>query len=429
MRIMVLGATGLIGSATCARLFEQGDEIVGVSRRPQRPGLIQQTSIPLDVARATTPEDWLPLLEGVDAVVNCAGTLQDAPGESTRGVHDRGIAALVTACERAGVRRFVHFSAVGVDRETPSAFSKTKQEGDAALMASKLDWVVLRPSVVIGRGAYGATALMRGLAALPVLPVMPDTKSLQLVHLEDVVETVVFFLKPGAPAREVLELVGPRRWSFVDTVHLFRRWMRWPPARELAVPSWIAGLVYKFGDAASLLGWRPPVRSTAGQEMRRGAVGDPGPWETVTRQTARDVEAMLAREPASVQERWFARMYLIKPLLFAVFGAFWIGTGLISLGPGWDHGMGLLAEGGLGETMSALAITAGALADIAIGIAILYRPTARYGLYAALAISITYAVVGSILVPRLWADPLGPMLKIWPIMVLNMVALAIREDR
>jgi hypothetical protein len=138
---------------------------------------------------------------------------------------------------------------------------------------------------------------------------------------------------------------------------------------------------------------------------------------------------MLAREPASVQERWFAGMYLIKPLLFAVFSAFWIGTGLISLGPGWDHGMGLLAEGGLGETMSSVAITAGALADIAIGLAILYRPTTRYGLYAALAISVTYAIVGTILVPRLWADPLGPMLKIWPIMVLNLVALAIREDR
>ena len=44
-------------------------------------------------------------------------------------------------------------------------------------------------------------------------------------------------------------------------------------------------------------------------------------------------------------------------------------------------------------------------------------------------ISIAYAVIGTILVPRLWTDPLGPMLKIWPIMVLNMVALAIREDR
>ena len=51
------------------------------------------------------------------------------------------------------------------------------------------------------------------------------------------------------------------------------------------------------------------------------------------------------------------------------------------------------------------------------------------GLYAALAITLAYATIGTILVPRLWIDPLGPMLKIWPILVLNLIALAIHEDR
>jgi hypothetical protein len=42
---------------------------------------------------------------------------------------------------------------------------------------------------------------------------------------------------------------------------------------------------------------------------------------------------------------------------------------------------------------------------------------------------VLYAIVGTILVPRLWADPLGPMVKIWPIIVLTFVALALRTDR
>jgi hypothetical protein len=74
-------------------------------------------------------------------------------------------------------------------------------------------------------------------------------------------------------------------------------------------------------------------------------------------------------------------------------------------------------------------VIAGALADIIIGIAILCRPLSRYGLWAALIISLTYAVIGTALVPRLWSDPLGPMLKIWPVLMLNLVAMAIREDR
>ena len=91
--------------------------------------------------------------------------------------------------------------------------------------------------------------------------------------------------------------------------------------------------------------------------------------------------------------------------------------------------MGLMREGRVDEPLASLAIISGATADILIGIAILYRPMTRYGLYAALMISIAYAIIGTILVPGLWSDPLGPMLKIWPVMVLNLVALAIREDR
>jgi len=88
-----------------------------------------------------------------------------------------------------------------------------------------------------------------------------------------------------------------------------------------------------------------------------------------------------------------------------------------------------MREGGVENPLAWLAVTAGAGADILIGLAIWYRPISRYGLYAGLMISITYAIIGTILVPRLWRDPLGPMLKIWPVIVLNMVALAVREDR
>ena len=85
--------------------------------------------------------------------------------------------------EIAGVRRVIHLSAIGVDRATPSAFSKTKRQAETALAKRDLDWVVLRPSVLIGRSAYGGSALLRGIAALPILPVLPDTAPIQPVIL------------------------------------------------------------------------------------------------------------------------------------------------------------------------------------------------------------------------------------------------------
>jgi hypothetical protein len=178
----------------------------------------------------------------------------------------------------------------------------------------------------------------------------------------------------------------------------------------------------------SVLGWRPPVRTAAQLEITRGAVGD---FDAVKRLGLhpKSLPDFFAAEPASVQERWFAGLYLLKPIVFAVISLFWISTAVVSLGPGWEHGIDLMREGSVIGTAAVLTVIAGALADLAIGVAIAYRPTSRYGLYAAIGISFIYSVIGTILVPRLWSDPLGPMLKIWPVLVLHFTALAILDDR
>ena len=87
MRVLVTGATGLIGAAVTARLIARGHEVRGMARhvtRAQR-RLPQVSWTRLDIARATRAEDWLPHLSGIDAVVNCAGALQDGPAQFARG--------------------------------------------------------------------------------------------------------------------------------------------------------------------------------------------------------------------------------------------------------------------------------------------------------------------------------------------------------
>lgn len=432
MRVLVTGAYGFLGSHITARLIADGHDVVGTGRdvtegRRRRP---DARWIALDFLKATRAADWLPHLAGVDAVVNCAGILQAEAGNSIRAVHVEAPRALFAACEKAGVRRFIQMSAVGADEARRSEFSKTKHEAEDALRASALAWVILRPSVVVGRAAYGGSALFRALAALPgFIPVLPESGRLRIVQVDDVAATVAFFLNEAAPARETIDLVGPQAQSMTEVLRAYRGWLGLPEARLWRVPHWLARAGYALGDFAGRLGWRPPVRSNAGYEIGFGADGDPARWTRLTGIAPRPLGTALASEPASVQEKWFARLYLLKPLIFATLALFWLGTGLLSLGPGYTIGESLMREGQIEGWLATLAIVGGGVSDIIVGLGIAVRRTSRWTLRASLVITLIYVALGTYLVPQLWIDPLGPMLKIWPVFVFTLVALAIHDDR
>jgi uncharacterized protein YbjT (DUF2867 family) len=430
VRILLIGASGFIGSAVAARLKREGHHVIGVGRAAGADArrVAVDGWIRLDLRAATTPGAWAPHLAGIEAVVNCAGVLQDSARDSTAGVHREAPAALWQACREAGVRRVIHFSAMNVDRGGVTGFSRTKLQGDAALEESGLDWVILRPSVVVGRAAYGGSALFRGLAALPVLPRTPEAGALAVVQLDDVVETVARLLRPQAASRVALELSGPEALSFEEVVAAYRAWLGWRPARPVSLPGWTMALAYRVGDLIAWLGWRPPVRTTARREIVRGASGDASAWRAATGIAPQSLGEALAAEPSSVQERWFARLYFLKAVAIGTFALFWLLTGLISLGPGYERATQYMLRAGAGP-LSEPSVIAGALADIAVFCAMAYRPTTRLALYAAIGLSAFYIVAGTILLPGLWADPLGPMMKIWPIVALNFVCIAILDER
>jgi uncharacterized protein YbjT (DUF2867 family) len=428
MRVLVTGAYGFIGSAVTARLLADGHEIVGVGRNIARSArqIPAARWISIDIAKAKRAEDWLPHLAGIDAVVNCAGVLQDNAGDDVKGVHIDGTLALFKACEQAGAKRVIHISAIGVEADTP--FARTKREADETLMKSSLDWIVLRPSIVAGRNVYGGTALIRALASLPILPLGPRDAILQPVQATDLATLVAFFLRQDAPTKNLLEVAGPERMHLSEMVAQYRSGLGYAPARMLRIPGWFEALTFRLGDLASWLGWRPPVRTTALKQLQNNVIGDDKDWTSLTGIGATRHADALARDPVSVQERWFSKLFLLKPLLIGGLSLFWIATGLITLGPALEAGAALLLLAGVSRYFHVVAI-AGGLLDVAIGIGIAFRKTARLALWSSIAISLSYFILGGILLPALWADPLGPLVKIIPVLLASFAALAILDDR
>jgi uncharacterized protein YbjT (DUF2867 family) len=430
MRILVAGANGFIGSHIVAALLSRGYAVTGCVRKPDawRRRWPSCAAIACDFNRDTAPEIWLPRLAGIDAVVNAAGILSERGGQSHAKVHVAAPAALFEACRRAGVRRVVHISALGADAAAGTDYARSKRSAEEALAATDLDWIILRPSLVYGGGAYGGTALMRGLAALPfALPVVGEgSQAFCPLHMDDLVRAVCRFLEPDAPTRTRLDAVGPEAKTLREILVGLRAWLGLPPAHVVSVPVGLMRLGCRLGDA---LGWAT-VNGTALRMLEYGNVADGRPFRDAIGFAPRGFAAGLASQPASTQDRWHARLVPVRPLLRWALALIWLVSGALGLLPGSiAYGSAALAGVGVPASIAPVLLYAADAADLVIGAALLARWRVRLVGALSLGLALVYTASLTLLLPGLWADPLGPLLKNLAVLAATAAMLAIEDDR
>jgi uncharacterized protein YbjT (DUF2867 family) len=374
-------------------------------------------------------DDWRRLLSGVDVVVNASGALQDGARDDLEAIHVTAMARLVAAADALPLR-IVQISAAGVSAAASTEFFRSKARGDTILAAGAANWVILRPTLVLSPEAYGGTALLRAVAALPLLlpKVLPEAQ-IQTVHVADVAAAVVAAARGEVPSGTIADLTERDVRSFLDLTLRVRRWQGYPPpVLTPALPQAVLSISGRVADLLGQLGWRSPLRTTALRALRDGIRGDPAPWDAVGGRLCKPLDETLALMPATRQERLFARVYLALPLAIGTLALFWCLSGLIALvDPG--RAMAVLAGSSAPAWASAGMVVGGALADIFLGLAILWRPWTKRAALGMIGLSCAYLGGSFLTAPGLWADPLGPMLKVFPGMMLAAMVWLLMEDR
>jgi uncharacterized protein YbjT (DUF2867 family) len=435
VQIAVLGASGLIGAELTERLAIEGFDVTAVARRftEAQKRNFGTAALECPVVALEDAALWQ-LLEKVDIVVNCIGVLQDSAGSSTEEVHAGFVERLLRTMARAAKPiLLVQLSVPGDPEGDHTGFSRTKRDAERRIAASEVPHVILRPGFVVAPSAYGGSALVRALATLPFsLSARETGVPFAATAISDIARTISYVARrwqagerEWAASWDVMEAAPS---TIGDVVDAFRDRFGGPRAR-VELPFWLTSLGSWAGDLASLLGWRPPIRTTALMEMRRGVAGDPESWMSTTGIVPLSSAEALLQVPATVQEKWFARLYLVKGLILPTLSLFWIVSGLVALTVSFRAAAGILVSVGLPPGPAAAATVLTSIGDIAVGLAIAVRRTCRIGLLAGILVSSVYVLGAAILMPAIWFDPLGAMVKTLPAIVLMMVALAILDDR
>jgi hypothetical protein len=136
----------------------------------------------------------------------------------------------------------------------------------------------------------------------------------------------------------------------------------------------------------------------------------------------------LESHPATAQDRTAARVYIALPLAIATLSLFWLLSGLIGLIQ-TPAAMQVLTATGTSSTFATFAVTGGGITDIFLGGAILIRRHTRKAAIGMICLSTAYLLGAVLMTPALYADPLGPMVKVLPGMTLAALVALLMDDR
>ena len=277
--ILVVGGSGFVGHAIVAKLVADGWRVrVPTRNRSRARHLLTLPTV--EVIQADLLDDAAldALVEGVGAVVSLVGVLHSPPGEpygpAFRAAHVDIPARLVAACQRHGVRRFVHISALGADADGPSEYQRSKAAGEAAIRDASpaLDWTILRPSVIFGR-EDSFLNLFAGIVRLaPLMPLGGAACRFQPVWVEDVARVVAESLVRRDAIGLACDLAGPRTYSLADLVRYVGQLCGRTPW-VIPVPEGVAMLQARLMELAP----NPMMSRDNVRSMRRDNVTDGPP--------------------------------------------------------------------------------------------------------------------------------------------------------
>ncbi len=404
MRVLLIGAHGFIASYVATALRAAGHVVIVGVRKPKG-----EDEIACDLAHDIRPADWMPRLDHIEAVVNCAGILREVGAQTFATIHVDAPIALFRACAQARVRKVVQISALGEAED--GEFIASKHRADAELAKLDIDWTVLRPGLVYSAsGAYGGTSLLRALAVLPGFFFLPQqgAQKMRPVAAEDVGNAVVAALGAETATRQVIEVTGPQTMHYVEYLRAWRMWFGLPPAFELHMPQ-------VFVDATIALGERltsGPVCRVIWNLLRHERIGaaDASARIAATLRIApRSLADALRERPCRDEDRQAAKLYTLLPLMRAAFALLWIASGLVGLltpaeqvatsVPGWPL-----------PFATTLARCTG-VADIAMGALLLLSVRLRFIEGLMLAMLVAYTAGIGLFAPQHWLDPFGGLLK------------------
>lgn len=254
--LLVTGYSGFVGSHLVRGLIQAGYQVKCLARKAPEENVDSSARIIHVQGDVTRRETLAEAVDGVHTIIHLVGIIKEKGLETFERVHVEGTANLISAANSAGARRFIYISAIGARHDGVSRYQTSKWYAEELVRSSGLEWMVLRPSVMIGQGGEFVRILVDLVSKPPVVPIIGSGQyMLQPLYVGDLVRAIIKSLENDAYWGTVHELGGPKAMTFNGMIEVVKKMLRVnKPVIHIPIP-----LVSLFVKLASGLITRLPI--------------------------------------------------------------------------------------------------------------------------------------------------------------------------
>lgn len=222
MNVLVTGGTGFVGQSVLRELHHAGHHVILLVR--------DAASSSSREARARSPmelrqgdvlshESIPPAMQGADAVIHLVGIISEIGNQSFENVHAVGTAHVICAAQKAGVRRFVHMSALGTRPRARSRYHQSKWAAEELVRQSGLDFTIFRPSLIFGPRDHFVNLFAGIIRRSPLVPLLGRrTARFQPIFHALVAAAFTRSLDTPAAISQTYDLCGPETFTLAGLV-------------------------------------------------------------------------------------------------------------------------------------------------------------------------------------------------------------------
>lgn len=294
MKILVTGGTGFVGTHVVNALLREGHAVAVLARRPE--STRNRYNRPVEVAAGDVLDapSLARACAGREAVAHLVGIIWEKGEQTFDRMHREAVENMLTAARGAGVRRFLHMSAMGSSEDSSSAYGRTKAAGEKAVRESGLAWTVFRPSIIFGPGDGFVSLLAALVRANPVfIPVIgPGTTRFMPVSVYDVARVFCQALEKPDTGGKVFEVGGPQTFTLNEIYREIAAAVGKPRKALVHFPLWWGRFLAGRFEWLARKGWidAPPLTRDQLRSLERDSAADPadiartvavfggGPW-------------------------------------------------------------------------------------------------------------------------------------------------------